>query len=526
MWYAIVGFTRLRWRLLRGAIRRGGTDQVGAVLSIVASGVVGAGGAIAVFAIGRHDEYRSLLVLVAVGLVIAILGFGVVAGVTQPIDPRVIATEPLDDRERSIGLLAGAAFGPPGLAGIVVGLGLAAGSVRSPGALVPVTIAVTGLLLSLLLAARTATNVLGLLIARRPRTGQLVAGLGGLLFYGLFQFVPAAVADLDRTARVDLAAALRWTPPGQLGHAVAVAGEHPLRAIGHALIGGLWLVPLAFGFVATTRALAVSVRSAGSATARDPGRVATTIRLLCGTGPVGAIAWRSLVVRFRHPRTALETVTGAGVGLAAVLAPALLRDDPGSGAVLVGGAVQLAVLFMAGNSFGNDGPPIAYEMLAGASPRVLATGKARSIIIVAAPLALIGPLLAASITGAWEYLPAGFGVGIGGLLAGAGAAVVQSVLVPIAIPESDNPFASGESGKGIMAAGLLIVVLLGLAVATVPVGLALFWALERGRVGFVTAFGIAAIAVGWGVLRAAVTLSTRRLTGRDQAFVEAVTPAR
>ena len=34
---------------------------------------------------------------------------------------------------------------------------------------------------------------------------------------------------------------------------------------------------------------------------------------------------------------------------------------------------------------------------------------------------------------------------------------VQSVLVPIAVPESDNLFASGESGKGIMAAGLLVV---------------------------------------------------------------------
>lgn len=522
----VVGFARLRWRLLRGAIRRGGTDQVGAVLSIVASGVAGTGGAVVMFAIGRHEEYPSLLVLVAVGLVLAIIGFGVVAGVTQPIDPRVIATEPLHDRERSVGLLAGAAFGPPGLAGIALGLGLAAGSIRGPSALVPVTLAVVGLLLSLLLAARTATNLLGLLIARRPRTGQLVAGLGGLLFYGLFQFVPAAVADLDRSARADLAVALRWTPPGQLGHAIAIADDHPFRAIGHAALGGLWLVPLAIGFVVTSRTLAVAVRSAGSTATREPGRFVTTIRRLCGAGPAGAIAWRSLVTRFRHPRTALETVTGAGVGLAAVLAPALLRDDPGSGAVLVGGAVQIAVLFMAGNSFGNDGPAIAYEMLAGASPRVLATGKARSIVIVAAPLALLGPLLAAAITGEWQYLPAGFGVGIGGLLAGAGAAVVQSVLVPIAVPESDNPFAGGESGKGIMAAGLLIVVLLGLAIATIPVGIALFWALDRGRLGFVTAFGIAAIAVGWGVLRAAVTLSTRRLTGRDQSFVEAVTPAR
>jgi hypothetical protein len=307
---------------------------------------------------------------------------------------------------------------------------------------------------------------------------------------------------------------------------LAVAADSPLRALGHAALGGVWLVPLALGFAVTTRQLAVSVRSAGTTSTKPPGPASRFIRRLCGTGRSGTIAWRSLLTRFRHPRTALETVTGAVVGLAAVVGPTLLRDDPGSGAVLVGGAVQLAVIFMAGNSFGSDGPALTYEILTGTAARELAAGKARSIVIVAAPLALIGPLLAASITGEWKYLPAGFGVGVGGLLAGAGAATVQSVLVPIAIPESDNPFASGESGKSILAAGLLVVVLAGLAVATIPVGLALFWALDRGHVGLVTLFALATIAIGWGVLRGSVAIATRRLVGRDPELVEAVTPAR
>ena len=82
-------------------------------------------------------------------------------------------------------------------------------------------------------------------------------------------------------------------------------------------------------------------------------RSAALARRACGRGVSGAIAWRSLLTRFRTPRTALETFTGAGVGLAAVLVPTLTRDTVGSGAVLVGGAVQLAVLFMSGNSFGS-----------------------------------------------------------------------------------------------------------------------------------------------------------------------------
>jgi hypothetical protein len=241
---------------------------------------------------------------------------------------------------------------------------------------------------------------------------------------------------------------------------------------------------------------------------------------------VGAIAWRSILVRFRTPRTALEAVTGAGVGLGAVLVPTLARDAVGSGAVLVGGAVQLAVLFMSGNSFGSDGPALTHELLTGIEPRELVTGKVRGIVIVAAPLAVIGPLLAAAITGEWRYLAAGFGVGVGGLLAGAGAAIVQSALVPIAVPESDNPFASGETGKGMLAAILLAAVLSVLAVVTVPVALALLWAVDRGNTTLVTALGAITIAVGWGVSRVGVRIATTRITGREPEFAAAVTPAR
>jgi hypothetical protein len=240
----------------------------------------------------------------------------------------------------------------------------------------------------------------------------------------------------------------------------------------------------------------------------------------------GAIAWRSLLTRFRTPRTALETFTGAGVGLAAVLVPTLTRDTAGSGAVLVGGAVQLAVLFMSGNSFGSDGPPVTHELVAGADLSDLIAGKARSIAIVASPLAVIGPVVAATITGEWTFFIAGLGVGVGALLAGTGAAVVQSALVPIAIPESDNPFASGESGKGMIAALLLCVVLGALALATLPVALALIWAIDTGSTALVTVYGALTVAVGWVVMQVGIKVASARLGGHEPEFVTAVTPSR
>ncbi|MGH9133680.1 MAG: hypothetical protein ACRDZZ_07070, partial [Ilumatobacteraceae bacterium] len=286
---------------------------------------------------------------------------------------------------------------------------------------------------------------------------------------------------------------------------------------------------LAAAFRSTTQVLTTATRpgmSGTTATSSPEPSWRRLVRRACGPGGVGAIAWRSILTRFRTPRTALETFTGAGVGLAAVLVPALLRDSVGGGAVLVGGAVQLAVLFMSGNSFGTDGPALTNELLAGAGPSMLAGGKTRSIAIVAAPLAVIGPVLAAAITEEWRYLPAGVLVGIGGLLAGAGGAIVQSTIVPVAIPDTDNPFASGETGRGMMAALLLAAVLVALAVVTLPVALLLLWANSRGSVTLVTLFGAGTVAIGWSLMRGGVVFSAWRLTRRGPEFVAAITPSR
>jgi len=520
-----IAMVRLRWRLLRGAIRRGGSEQFGAIVSLVASALLGIGTGLGAMAATRSSsEPTEFVTLLCSVVVLAVVGFGIVAGISQPIDPRVIAAEPLSERQRTIGLLAAAAFGPPGLGGIAMGLGLAMGAIGSVGSIPVVTAAAASWLLSLLLVARTATNLLALLASRYPRAGQLIVGLAGLVFYGLFQFVPALLNGLDDYGRQRLADTLAWTPPGQLARAMTDSGPAWL----HLIAGSLWLPVLAVVFERSTQTLSLSVRRTGTLETADAeeSRFRRLVRNACGDGAAGAVAWRSLVTRFRTPRTALETFTGAGVGLAAVLVPTVLRGSPGGGAVLVGGAVQLAVLFMSGNSFGNDGPAVTHELLTGLPLSQFVAGKARSIAVVAAPLAVVGPLAAAAITGQWQYLVAGFGVGVGGLLAGTGAAVVQSAIVPIAIPDSDNPFASGESGKGIVAALLLVVVLAGLAVVTIPVALALFWATDRGRIGLVTLFGLFTVAAGWLVMHAGIRFATSRLDGREPEFVASVTPAR
>ena len=530
----IRSFVALRWRLLRGSLRGKGTERVGVIISTIASVLVGVGVGLAVAVSGRTvADDENLFVLFCVVAALGVLGVSVVAGVTQPVDPRVIAAEPLSDRERAIGLLVSAASGPPGLSGCLIGIGLVIGAVRGASSILIVVPAVLAWLVTLLLLTRTATNALGLMSNRFPRTGQVIVGLSGLVFYGAFQAVPVVLGHLDRGDRDQIARVISLNPVGQLGRALGAVDESQLAAAGHLVLGALWLPILAAAFQSTTQALAVSPRhGAYSATSTStsplpsPSTVRRFVRRACGSGGAGAIAWRSIITRFRTPRTALETFTGAGLGLAAVLVPTLLRDAAGGGAVLVGGAIQLAVLFMSGNSFGSDGPPLAYELLAGAGPTMLARGKTRSIAIVAAPLVVIGPLLAAAITQEWEYLPAGVLVGVGALLAGSGGAIVQSTIVPVAIPESDNPFAGGETGRGMMAALLLGAVLLGLAVVTLPVALALLWANARGSLPLVTVFGAATVAIGWAVMRGGISFSAWRLTRRGPEFISAITPSR
>jgi ABC-2 type transport system permease protein len=522
-------FVGLRWRLLRGAIRHGGAEQVGAVASLVASAVIGITGAAVAYAAGRTSAHADeLSVIFCTVFVICILGFGVVAGVAQPIDPRVIAPEPLSGREKAVGLLAASAFGPPGLAGIAITVGIVAGMTTDFAALPITLLAGASWLLSLLLVARTATNLLALLHSRFPRLGQMTAGLFGLLFYGAFQFVPILLQRLDSGDRTNIANGLALTPPGQLGRAFGDAADAPAMAVVHLVLGSIWLPFLWAAFMSSAIRLSVSTRRSGGLDTADAedSTLGRLVRRACGRGVRGAIAWRSLLTRFRTPRTALETFTGAGVGLAAVLVPTLTRDTVGSGAVLVGGAVQLAVLFMSGNSFGSDGPPVTHELLAGADLSDLIAGKARSIAIVASPLAVIGPVLAATITGEWRFFVAGLGVGAGALLAGTGAAVVQSALVPIAIPDSDNPFASGESGKGMIAALLLCVVLGALALATLPVALALIWATDTGSTALVTVYGALTVAIGWVLMQVGIKIATTRLRGHEPEFITALTPSR
>ncbi len=503
-------------------------QAVVAVVGLVASFVVGIVGALVAFGAGRGTGSSEGFYVVSItAAVLVVMMIGVIAGISQPVDPRVLATEPLTERQLGIGLLAASAAGPPGLAAAMLGVGLFTGAIRDVTSVLPLAAATLGVLGSLLLLSRTTINLLGLLATRYPRVGQVVVGLSTLVFYAGFQVAPRVAADIDGDGRDRIVGALAWTPTGQLGR--AFAATDPLVSLGHAVVGMLWLVPLLFAFTWSARRLVTSVRGGNAKrtqVADGRRRLSGLVRAACGSGGVGATAWRGVLSRFRTPRTALETFTASGLGLAVVLVPVLTGGGAGAGAVLAGGAIQFAVLFMAGNSFGSDGPAMANELLTGVDPEVLVHAKARSVLVAAAPLTVIGPLIAATITDRWSHLPAGFLIGVGALLAGTGAAMVQSALVPIAIPESDNPLAGGDSGKGWFAGIVFFAVLAVLGVLTMPIALGLLWAIDVESVVLVTVFAVVSMAAGTAVLRAGVAIAATRWRNHTPELYAAVVPAR
>ena len=523
-------FARLRWRLVRSTLRGGGIQAVATVIGIAGSVVVGvAGGGAVAIGTRRLDDPATLLTLLPLAVVAVVVAIGVITGVAQPVDPRVMATEPIRDRWLTVGLLTTSAFGPPGIATLLFALGLVVGTVTTPAAVAPVLAAAVGLLATLLVISRTTVNLLALLTIRFPRVGQASVGVISLGFYGSLQFLPRLFADVDDSRRADLAGLAAWTPPGRIGRAFATAADSPATALADVALGVSWL-PVVAGVLALTTRRILTTSSDGRRSPRRAdagmGSVARVVRRCCGSGAVGALAWRGLLTRLRHPRSALETCVGAAIGLAIVLVPALSGDAVGAPAVLVGGAVQLSVLFMAGNSFGSDGPALGAELLCGIEPEVIVRAKIRSILIVASPLVVIGPVLAASLTDGWGYLPAGIAVGVAGLVSGTAGAIVQATFVPVAIPESDNPLASGDTGNGVLAALVLILVVTALSVVTLPFVIVLFLAVATESVVFVSLAAVVSVGGAVLVLRLAGKVATRRWRDHEPEIHTALIPSR
>jgi ABC-2 type transport system permease protein len=528
---AAVAFARLKWHVLRGGLRGSTQQRITTLVSVVVSLLFGVLGAMMLAAIGRVSTSADAVLVVLLPAIV--LGLGIVSaatGVETSIDPRHLAAEPITPWELGVGMLAGAAIGPGALLAVVAASGLVIGwGGGGPAGWSVTTAALLLWWLTLLLVSRTTANLLGAVAAGRFRwLAQFVAAASAVVIWVGVQVATRFTAGWDAGRWEAAAGVAAWTPPGQLGRALG-AVDRPLQAMVHLALASAWLPLLAWSSVRSTSRLALAPPRAGAGPARvssGPGGLRAGPRRWLPSGPVGAVAVRTLTTKVRTPRQSVNTITALLVGAGVLLiGPVLDGGIPDPRFVMIGGMLQFAVLFDGNNAYGMDGPAIWLEVTSGADAVVLTLGKVlSSLTVMVVPTAAL-PVVLAALSGGWVWLPAALLIGAGSLAAAAGVSVVGASLAPVALPDSPNPLAAGDTGQGCIAGLMLGASMLVLLVVSTPVAVLVAVASSRSVLA-ATAAALTAPAVGGAVLWAGVVLSRWRLAGREAELVELVTPAR
>lgn len=518
----------LKWHLLLGGLRGGTQQRVQTVVAALVSLLLGLLGMAVLSLIGNTADTAADLIVVILPAVV--LGLGLLAGATgveSTIDARHLATEPVTRAALGSGLLAAAVVGPSallaGLCGLGIVFGWAAGGAAGTSV---VALSVLAWWATLVLVSRTLANLLGAMATGRFRQfAQAGATIAALLAWVLTQVIARDTSSWDAQRWSSLADVARWTPPGQLGEAIAAA-DRPLVAVLHVLAGVVWLPLLWWASVVSTERLALSSpRAGGDARRRREGARAPMLGRLLPDTPAGAVAARTVRTKFRTPRQSVNTVTALVIGAGVFLLGPVLGESSDPRLVLVAGLLHFAVLFDGNNAFGMDGAAMWVEVAAGADGPTLVAGKVMSSMVVMAVPAVLLPVGMAALTGGWSWLPAGWLVALGSVLAASGVAVASAAWAPVAMPDSPNPLAAGDTGQGCIAGLMLAVCMTALAVVTLPVAAGIYaGSLRSPAVAALAA--LAAPVVGLLVQRGGMALARARLEGEEERLVQRVTPAR
>jgi len=192
-----------------------------------------------------------------------------------------------------------------------------------------------------------------------------------------WHFVIVPTAQRHRLAEV-----FAWTPPGQLGRALATASSDPAGAAVHLVLGVVWL-PLLWWLhgVTTGKLVTAPVRPGTEGRRVRTGTVGVRagVLALLPPGRATAVGARTVRTKMRTPREAVNTVVALLLGMGALVVAPMLGGSPDGRIVLTAGLLHFAVLFESSNAFGFDGPALWMEVAAGADGPVLVRGKALTV---------------------------------------------------------------------------------------------------------------------------------------------------
>ena len=444
----------LKLTLLRNSVRRSVWRTVGLILAgVYALGIVA--GALAGL-VGLRFTSLEITADVTV-LAFSALSVGwlllslLVFGVDETVDPAKFALLPVRARELLPGLLVAAAVGVPGVATLLVGLGLVVAWSRS---LLLVVAAVVALVLGLppcLLLARAATAAFAASLSSRRFRDLAFVALA--LVGGVFAIVGNAIGGVARLGPERLRAALgtaatvaAWTPFGWAWTIPAdVARGRTLLAVVHLLLAAAMVVLLwrAWGYFLGRRLVEPLEGGVGAVQVRRGGFAE---RLYPAT-PAGAVAVRTLLYWRRDPRY-LAAVAGFVIGPAAIIAVAVTSPDASPA---IGVLAPSVLALLAGASIAADlsydGTAVWTHVTAGLDGAADRLGRVLSNLTVYGSLLVVLLATAVALTGQWRLLPLALGLAAAFLLAGLGVGSLVGTLWqwPAPAPGS-NPFAKGGGG--------------------------------------------------------------------------------
>jgi ABC-2 type transport system permease protein len=510
---------RLKLTLLRNSLRRSVWRTVGLVLGLLyALGVV-VGALIGLIALRWTSTQLTGEVTVVVfsfltlgWLLMSLLVFGV----DETVDPSKFALLPVRARELVPGLFVAGLIGSPGIATVLVSLGLVATWARD----VPLTVAAVvafplGVATCFLLARAATAAFASFLASRRFRDFAfvLLALVGGGIGIGANLLVNLAGrgGTLSLDVLTGAARILSWTPFGWAWTIPADVADGSWGAalvhllLAAALVAALWWT---WGHFLALRL--VEPVDGGGGTTRV--RTGTFVERLYPETPTGAVAGRTLRYWRRDPRY-LAGIGGLLIAPVIVLLTQVL--NPG-GSLAVAAFAPTILGMLVGVSVAQDlcydGSAVWLHVSSGLRGVADRAGRVLSALTIFGPLLVVLLAVAMAVTRQWQLLVPIVALTVGPTLVGVGVGSYVGTLWQWPMPPpGGNPFQKGNSGglPALLSFAVTTSITLVLVLPTIALVVGSIW------VGWLAYLGLlVAVVSGVVVLRLGVVLGGRRLDQR------------
>jgi ABC-2 type transport system permease protein len=484
---------RLKLTLLRNSLKRSTWRTVGLItamvyalgaVSLVLAGLVGL--RFTSLALTADVTVVAYAALTLGWLLISMLVFGV----DETIDPAKFALLPVRARELLPGLLVACLISTPGVATVLVAVGLVITWARTVPLALAALIAVPIGVVTCFLLSRAATAAFASFLASRRFRDLAFVGLAlfgaamGIASNLISGIVNTEIGELRRNL-ADLATVAGWSPfgwawaiPAEVSRgAWLLAAIHLMLAL--TLVGLLWVAWshfLALGLVSP------SERGGTGTKVRD----STAVERFFPTTPAGGVAGRTLRYWRRDPRY-LAGIAGFLIA-PIVLIVAQLVNHEGISAIAAFAPTLLGLLvgLSLAQDLSYDGTALWLHISAGITGAEDRAGRVMSMITIYLPLIVILLGFAMITTGEWHLLVQAVGLTFALMLTGLGVgSLVGTLWQWPAPPPGANPFSLGNAG-GLPSLLSFAVTMFCTLILTLPTIALVVWSFFTPWVGYLT----------------------------------------